>query len=226
MTRHESKARKSWLLSFGDLVTLLICFFIMTLVLNKGDVKQVHQWIDGQIERSYLKLELALTEEQLTGVSLSRDNEGILITINTPDAFESAKTQPSATLSALIQRIAQQLPQLPIIQVPENYPELIQSMQAAGLKWHTDIIIEGHTDNDAIATTSPLRNNWQLSALRAQAVMMQLQSESKLPPERFSLAGKGEFAPLIDNDSPEHKAQNRRIQIRINAALLKSTPNG
>jgi chemotaxis protein MotB len=226
MTRHESKARKSWLLSFGDLVTLLICFFIMTLVLNKGDVKQVHQWIDGQIERSYRTLELALTEEQLTGVSLSRDNEGILITINTPDAFESAKTQPSATLSALIQRIAQQLPQLPIIQVPQNYPELIQSMQAAGLKWHTDIIIEGHTDNDAIATTSPLRNNWQLSALRAQAVMMQLQSESKLPPERFSLAGKGEFAPLIDNDRPEHKAQNRRIQIRINAALLKSTPNG
>jgi chemotaxis protein MotB len=226
MTRHESKARKSWLLSFGDLVTLLICFFIMTLVLNKGDVKQVHQWIDGQIERSYGTLELALTEEQLTGVSLSRDNEGILITINTPDAFESAKTQPSATLSALIQRIAQQLPQLPIIQVPQNYPELIQSMQAAGLKWHTDIIIEGHTDNDAIATTSPLRNNWQLSALRAQAVMMQLQSESKLPPERFSLAGKGEFAPLIDNDRPEHKAQNRRIQIRINAALLKSTPNG
>lgn len=226
MTRHESKARKSWLLSFGDLVTLLICFFIMTLVLNKGDVKQVHQWIDGQIERSYRTLELALTEEQLTGVSLSRDNEGILITINTPDAFESAKTQPSATLSALIQRIAQQLPQLPIIQVPQNYPELIQSMQAAGLSWHTEIIIEGHTDNDAIATTSPLRNNWQLSALRAQAVMMQLQSESKLPPERFSLAGKGEFAPLIDNDRPEHKAQNRRIQIRINAALLKSTPNG
>jgi chemotaxis protein MotB len=226
MTSHESKARKSWLLSFGDLVTLLICFFIMTLVLNKGDVKQVHQWIDGQIERSYGTLELALTEEQLTGVSLSRDNEGILITINTPDAFESAKTQPSATLSALIQRIAQQLPQLPIIQVPQNYPELIQSMQAAGLSWHTEIIIEGHTDNDAIATTSPLRNNWQLSALRAQAVMMQLQSESKLPPERFSLAGKGEFAPLIDNDRPEHKAQNRRIQIRINAALLKSTPNG
>jgi chemotaxis protein MotB len=226
MTSHESKARKSWLLSFGDLVTLLICFFIMTLVLNKGDVKQVHQWIDGQIERSYRTLELALTEEQLTGVSLSRDNEGILITINTPDAFESAKTQPSATLSALIQRIAQQLPQLPIIQVPQNYPELIQSMQAAGLSWHTEIIIEGHTDNDAIATTSPLRNNWQLSALRAQAVMMQLQSESKLPPERFSLAGKGEFAPLIDNDRPEHKAQNRRIQIRINAALLKSTPNG
>ncbi len=226
MTRHESKARKSWLLSFGDLVTLLICFFIMTLVLNKGDVKQVHQWIDGQIERSYRTLELALTEQQLTGVSLSRDNEGILITINTPDAFESAKTQPSATLSALIQRIAQQLPQLPIIQVPQNYPKLIQSMQAAGLEWHTDIIIEGHTDNDAIATTSPLRNNWQLSALRAQAVMMQLQSESKLPPERFSLAGKGEFAPLFDNDRPEHKAQNRRIQIRINAALLKSTPNG
>jgi chemotaxis protein MotB len=226
MTSHETKARKSWLLSFGDLVTLLICFFIMTLVLNKGDVKQVHQWIDGQIERSYQKMEQALAAEQLSGVSLSRDNEGILITINTPDAFESAKTQPSATLSALIQRIAQQLPQLPIIQVPQNYPQLIQSMQAAGLSWHTDIIVEGHTDNDAIAATSPLRNNWQLSALRAQAVMMMLQQESQLAPEGFSVAGKGEFTPLIDNNTPEHKAQNRRIQIRINAALLKSTPNG
>jgi chemotaxis protein MotB len=65
-----------------------------------------------------------------------------------------------------------------------------------------------------------------LSALRAQAVMMILQQESQLAPEGFSVAGKGEFAPLIDNNTPEHKAQNRRIQIRINAALLKSTPNG
>jgi len=98
-------------------------------------------------------------------------------------------------------------------------------MQQAGLSWHTDIIIEGHTDNDVIAATSPLRNNWQLSALRAQAVMLQLQNESHLPAERFSVAGKGEHAPISDNNTPEQKAQNRRIQIRINAALLKIAPN-
>jgi len=115
MTRHESKARKSWLLSFGDLVTLLICFFIMTLVLNKGDVKQVHQWIDGQIEQSYHTLQSALAKTDLTGVQLSRDNKGILITISTANAFESAKSQPSPELSLLIRSIAQQLPQLPII---------------------------------------------------------------------------------------------------------------
>lgn len=128
-------------------------------------------------------------------------------------------------MTQLVQHIAQQLPQLPIVQVERNYPELVRSMQQAGLSWHTDIIVEGHTDNDAIAATSPLRNNWQLSALRAQTVMMQLQSESQLPPTLFSIAGKGEHAPISDNDSAEHKAQNRRIQIRINAALLKSTPS-
>ncbi|MBD3767654.1 MAG: flagellar motor protein MotB [Gammaproteobacteria bacterium] len=225
MTHHERKARKSWLLSLGDLVTLLICFFIMTLVLNKGDVKQVHQWIDGQIERSYQSLNASLAESFSSGVALSRDNEGILITINTPDAFESAKTQPSPQLTELVKQIALLLPQLPIIQVEQNYPELIHSMQQAGLNWYTDIIVEGHTDNDAIAATSPLRNNWQLSALRAQSVMMLLQNESNLPPERFSLAGKGEHAPIVDNDTAEHKAQNRRIQIRINAAMLKSKPS-
>ena len=225
MTAHELKARKSWLLSFGDLVTLLICFFIMTLVLNKGEVKQVHQWMEGQIEQSYQALQHTLAETNVSGIALSRDNEGILITINTPDAFESAKTQPSLALTQLIQRIALQLPQLPIVQVERNYPELIRSMQQAGLNWHTDIMIEGHTDNDAIAASSALRNNWQLSALRAQAIMMQLQSESQLPPTLFSIAGKGEHAPITSNDSPERKAQNRRIQIRINAALLKSTPS-
>ena len=226
MTRHEIKARKSWLLSFGDLVTLLICFFIMTLVLNKGDVKQVHQWIDGQIEQSFLQLQQTLNATPLSGVALSRDNEGILITINTPDAFESAKTEPSAVLTQLVQRIAQQLPQLPIVQIEHTYPDLILSILQAGLRWHTVIIVEGHTDNDAIAVTSALRNNWQLSALRAQAVMMQLQSESRLAPELFSVAGKGEHAPITDNFSPENKAKNRRIQIRINAALLKSGVSG
>lgn len=94
MTAHERKARKSWLLSFGDLVTLLICFFIMTLVLNKGDVKQVHQWIERQIEQSYQSLHHALTETQVEGVTLSRDNEGIIITINTPTPLKAPKPNP------------------------------------------------------------------------------------------------------------------------------------
>jgi chemotaxis protein MotB len=225
MTRHEAKARKSWLLSFGDLVTLLICFFIMTLVLNKGDVKQVHQWIDGQIELSYLLLKKTLNDHELKGVALSRDNEGILITINTQDAFESAKSQPSTALTQLLERIAQQLPQLPIVQVESNHPEMMLAIQQAGLKWHTEIIVEGHTDNDAIAVTSPLRNNWQLSALRAQSVMMQLQEQSKLSAENFSLAGKGEHNPITLNDTAENKAKNRRIQIRINATILKTVAN-
>lgn len=221
MTPQEIRARRSWLLSFGDMTTLLICFFIMTLVLNKSDVHRIHQWVDQQIEQSYQQLRQLVQDQHLDGISLVRDNEGILIRIQTNQAFASAQTHPEAELQQVLHLIAQTLPQLTLTQIPQRYPQLMAQLTQAGIRWYTDIMVEGHTDNDAINETSPLRNNWQLSALRAQAVMTQLQQESQLPAELFSVAGHGEYQPLVANDSDAHKAQNRRIDIRITASLIK-----
>lgn len=78
-----------------------------------------------------------------------------------------------------------------------------------------DFMVEGHTDNKAVLATAPFEDNWELSALRAASVVRALQSDFNIKPERMTVAGKGEYAPVADNDSAEGRAQNRRTRIVI-----------
>ncbi len=78
-----------------------------------------------------------------------------------------------------------------------------------------EIRIEGHTDSDTIYGTLAQRypTNWELSAVRAINVARFLVEEAGLDPRRIYAAGYGEFRPISPNDTPENKAQNRRIEI-------------
>ena len=81
-----------------------------------------------------------------------------------------------------------------------------------------DVLIEGNTDNVPIAQTN-IRNNWDLSALRASSVVQVLQTKYAVDPKRLTAAGRGEFNPIADNDTPAGKSKNRRTQIIITPKL-------
>lgn len=81
-----------------------------------------------------------------------------------------------------------------------------------------DVLIEGNTDNVPIVQPN-IRNNWDLSALRASSVVMALQNTYNIDPKRLTAGGRGEFNPLASNDTPSGKAQNRRTQIIITPKL-------
>jgi len=73
--------------------------------------------------------------------------------------------------------------------------------------------VSGHTDSDPIRF-SGFDSNWELSTARSLQVLKVL-TESGMAPATLSAAGYGEFDPLVENDSPEHKAKNRRIEIAL-----------
>lgn len=73
--------------------------------------------------------------------------------------------------------------------------------------------VEGHTDSTPIATDR-FPSNWELSAARAAAVVREL-VELGVPPEALAAVGRGPFVPLADNETPEGRAQNRRIEIVV-----------
>ena len=84
-----------------------------------------------------------------------------------------------------------------------------------------DILIEGHTDNVPIAGKSKyMQDNWDLSVLRATSIVKILVN-SGVSPDALTPAGKGQFLPIASNDTQEHKAQNRRIEIIITPNLYK-----
>jgi len=81
-----------------------------------------------------------------------------------------------------------------------------------------DVLIEGNTDNVPISQTN-IRNNWDLSALRASSVVQALQTTYSVDPKRLTAGGRGEYNPIADNGTPSGKSQNRRTQIIITPKL-------
>ena len=79
-----------------------------------------------------------------------------------------------------------------------------------------NIMVEGHTDNDAYRGSTAVKDNWDLSVMRATAIVKLLLQHGKgINPARVEACGHGEFAPKVANDSPANKAINRRTEIII-----------
>ena len=86
-----------------------------------------------------------------------------------------------------------------------------------------DVLIEGNTDNVPVNTKSAamknIRNNWDLSALRASSVVQYLQDRFGVAPKRLTAGGRGEYNPVASNDTELGKQRNRRTQIIITPKL-------
>ncbi len=86
-----------------------------------------------------------------------------------------------------------------------------------------DVLVEGNTDNVPVSTTSAkmknIRNNWDLSALRAASVVQYLQDHFGVNPKRLTAGGRGEYNPVTTNDTELGKQRNRRTQIIITPKL-------
>ena len=81
-----------------------------------------------------------------------------------------------------------------------------------------DVLVEGNTDNVPISRTN-IRNNWDLSTLRASSVVQVLQNQYGVDPKRLTAAGRGEYNPIADNNTELGRQRNRRTQIIITPKL-------
>ncbi len=81
-----------------------------------------------------------------------------------------------------------------------------------------DVLIEGNTDNVPINRPN-IRNNWDLSSLRASSVVQALQNNYGIEPKRLTVGGRGEYNPVADNSTDNGRTKNRRTEIIITPKL-------
>lgn len=81
------------------------------------------------------------------------------------------------------------------------------------------VLIEGHTDNVPYQGNGQIVGNWDLSTKRATAIVSILRENASINAENLTAAGRGEFAPIATNDTPEGKAKNRRIEVILTPKL-------
>jgi len=82
-----------------------------------------------------------------------------------------------------------------------------------------NVLIEGHTDNVPLSSQNQVKDNWDLSVMRATSIVKILLSAAKIDPKRLVASGRGEFLPVVPNTSAVNRAKNRRTEIILSPKL-------
>ncbi len=216
-----------WVVTFGDLMSLLLCFFVLLLSFSNMD-RQKYKQVAGSLEKAFgvqRKIKVMDIPKGMTMVAKDFDQEIIATRIKEDlgkeideliqDELSELKDQISieARENEVIIRLmgestfdsgkAEIRPQLkPLLQ---KVSEVLQTSQGG-------IIIAGHTDNVPIFG-GPFKTNLRLSAARASAVAEYFINSSGINPQRISTMGFGEFRPIESNDTAAGRQKNRRVEI-------------
>lgn len=142
------------------------------------------------------KLTRSLSREELKDVDVQVLKGVVYISLNDNMLYKSGSYEISSKAGETLAKIAK------IITDYDDY----------------EVLVEGNTDNVPISKTN-IRNNWDLSCLRASSVVMELQTKYGVNPSRLTAGGRGEYNPLESNDTDSGRARNRRTQIIITPKL-------
>lgn len=242
---------QSWLATFADLMSLLMCFFVLLLSFSEMDVLKYRQIagslraafgvqkelklpeppkgtshvkseftpgkpipspikvmrirrnenlerrkmlerIKKQQEKSYKALKKALrTEIDTNQIDVLRINGEVVVRIKESESFNSGSAVLQPSIYPILERIAEAL------------------VQASGR-----IVVGGHTDNIPISTVA-YPSNWVLSSARAAAVVHHLAKSEEFAASQVEIRAYADTRPIVDNDSAENRAMNRRVEIIV-----------
>ncbi len=102
---------------------------------------------------------------------------------------------------------------------PKGQQALSNLADVLGQNPDINVLVEGHTDNVPMRGTGSVRDNWDLSVMRATAVTRILLKNKSIDPKRITSAGRGEFFPIDDANTPEARQKNRRTEIILTPRL-------
>lgn len=237
-TRHDSAgaeehSQERWLLTYADMITLLLVLFIVLFALSKIN------------EAKYREFQESVIDDKVVGESMIHGT--------TPEPSHGPRPLSAARRSDLreIERaLSHALAQRGLLEdvtlsvngsglveglVADSTFFLVDSAQLSALgieivdtsgrvlaSYPNTLEIAGYTDDQPI-TGGPYANNWELSAARATSVVERLTLTDGVVPTRVVAIGYGQYHPVVPNTSPASQAQNRRVNIVISRQSTTGT---
>ena len=205
-----------WVVSYADFITLLFAFFTTLYAISHVALGHLRQFT-GSLQTAFRASDvrpgatpviegvrpLSVADSQfeqqirealqkfdiIEGIVITRDDRGIIVSLMDPLLFDPGASDPRQEARPVLAAVA-------------------SLAQRSGRR----ISIEGHTDNIPLAA-SRYRSNLELSAARAAGVFAVLHDESPPLADRMSIAGYGEYRPVVSNTTPEGRIRNRRVDI-------------
>jgi len=202
-----------WVVPYGNLMTILMIFFLVLYgfsfvvsgVRFERIVESLQKDMGGKVNKEYMERMMQKAREreaakEMDGLidekglkkfaNVQIDKEGIKVIFQSPVIFDLAKAELKPEIVSVLSEVCKVIKDMP-----------------------NEIVVEGHTDDKPIIS-GEFRSNWELSAARAFSVIKYF-IEQGVDAKRLSAIGYGEYRPLYPNDTEEHRAFNRRIEIDV-----------
>ena len=217
----------NWMDTYGDMVTLLLCFFVMLYSMSTLDKEKwialvqsfnpsavteevsgglgsadsteqamTQAQVDADIEELYQTMKNYIEQEQLsTQISITKGSGYVFVSFDNTVFFDGASYVLRDDGKTVLDQVAKA-----IADVSESIDE---------------IRVLGHTAQDDPDSPNNPRNDRFLATNRAAVVTVYLQEKNIIDPSRLVSVGYGQWRPVADNDTPEGRAQNRRVELLV-----------
>lgn len=207
MRRRASQGEESWLLSYADLITNLLLFFVVLLSaanLSKGRMQQIAKSLSGaempaSLESIRKEIDQRIAAQQLKElVSTTVTNDGLEISLNSGLVFDSGRAAIRPEMEQVVS-------------------SMLKALEPYGGRYN--FAVEGHTDSNPVVAGGLFQSNWDLAAERAIVVRERLEGVG-IPRGKIRVEGYADTKPLPADSlvglTPEQKnARLRRVVVRI-----------
>jgi len=228
------KCLPAWLAAFGDLMSLLLCFFVLLLSMSSMDAKKVSEAIGSlagamsvleggtktEISKQRILESTPIEAQDETSSQVNRINQAIA---EMNEMMDKGKG-PAVTLEESEEGFVLRLPASLLFKPGESKihsEDAILFLKRIALLVQElpndlELSVRGHTDNTVPGKDSPFQNNWQLSSARAISVLEELLLGG-VKPERMHAAGFAEYRPEGSNATVKGREKNRRVDLNFYA---------
>jgi chemotaxis protein MotB len=239
----------AWMVTFADLATLLLCFFVLLLSFSQMDTAKFKE-LRGSLEKAFGVQRVLPAYEMPKGMKIvARDFDQVFIqqpSVGTSSnntlspEVNQALLEEEKELAALLEKLAEQgiaevgvdehgrivmrlLGQttfdLGSTTIKTSMVPVLDTIGQTIGRTERDILVSGHTDNLPLKG-GPHGSNLGLSAARAASVVEFFLQRGHVRPEKIATMAFGEYRPLVPNDSPANREKNRRVEIVLSAIKL------
>ena len=226
ISQEEARAKTTaWALTFADLTTLLLTFFVLLLVILNDAESHVDRWVNVILDETEKELRV-LQQSKL--VDIERVTKGIKITLTGAKLFKSLSADLSPEADPILVQIGGLIrtSTLMNLKTQDRWEPLFKMISRSNDTLNIEVRCEGHTDDKPIPMNSNFRNNWELSSARSLNLVQRLSELAEMDQHYFSALGYGEFRPKRDikkikdrAEKEEARAENRRVEIYFDAFI-------
>ena len=227
------KNTQTWAITYADMVTLLLTFFVLLMVILSEAEKQMDLLIQKLLDNAYEQMVAELDDEN---IDVERVSKGVKVTIR-GKLFEQLSPNISSEYLPKIAQIGSliketDLMKIDLTSIPDSTDEnflLISELSNRGQELAVEIRCEGHTDDAPIPKEKRIKydSNFELSSARSLNVVKQMNKFASIDYEYFSALGYGPYRPIISVETIKRKRTrrekdrlreyNRRVEIYLDA---------